>query len=65
MPIRIPAESNVAAPSPVPGHDFVQPADDLRAGANQTETPGPWIVVAKIMRNEQDSATGIYLRLSS
>ena len=34
----------------------------IPAGANQTETPGPWIVTAKIMRNEQESATGIYLK---
>ena len=33
----------------------------ISAGANQTETPGPWIVVAKIV-NEQDAATGIYLK---
>ena len=31
------------------------------AGANQTETPGPWIVAVKIMRN-QESATAIYLK---
>src|SRR5262249_44961978 len=34
----------------------------ISAGANQTETPGPWIVAAKIMRNEQESATAIYLK---
>ena len=33
----------------------------ISAGAHQTETPGPWIVVAKIM-NEQNAATGIYLK---
>ena len=33
------------------------------AGANQTETPAPWIVAAKIMRHEQEhSATGVYLK---
>ena len=34
----------------------------ISAGPNQTETPGPWIVVAKIMGNGQHSATGIYLK---
>ena len=34
----------------------------IPAGANQTETPGPWIVTAKITRNEQESATAIYLK---
>src|SRR5262245_10006212 len=34
----------------------------LSARASQTVPEAPWIVVAKIMRNEQDSATGIYLK---
>ena len=34
----------------------------ISAGVNQTETTNPWIVAAKIMRNAQDSATGVYLK---
>jgi Trypsin-like peptidase domain len=34
----------------------------ISAAASQTEPESPWIVVAKITRNEQDSATGIYLK---
>jgi Trypsin-like peptidase domain len=34
----------------------------VSARAGQTEPEEPWVVVAKIMRNEQDSATGIYLK---
>lgn len=30
--------------------------------ANEADTPGPWIVVAKIMLNERSSATGVYLK---
>jgi hypothetical protein len=39
---------------------FIPPM--ISAGANQTETPDPWIVTAKIMLNERVSATAIYLK---
>jgi hypothetical protein len=34
----------------------------ISPAVGQTETTGPWIVVANIMRNEQHSASGIYLK---
>src|SRR5262245_10731087 len=61
MPIRTPAKSNKWRPGLCVAMILFNPPM-ISAGANQTETPGPWIVVAKIMRNEQDSATGIYLK---
>ena len=39
---------------------FIPPM--ISAGANQTGTPDPWIVTAKIMLNERVSATAIYLK---
>src|SRR5262245_39043190 len=62
MPIGTPAKSNKWRPLTMCLAMILFNPPMIFAGANQTETPGPWIVVAKIMRNEQDVATGIYLK---
>ena len=64
MPIRTPEKSNKWRPLAlcVAMILFIPPM--ISAGANQTETPGPWIVTAKIVLNEKlpRSATAIYLK---
>jgi len=62
MPIRIPAKSNRWRPLALCVAMILFNPPMISAGANQTETTDPWIVAAKIMRNEQDSATGVYLK---
>src|SRR5215813_12544030 len=62
MPIRTSAKSNKWRPIALCLAMILINPPMISAGANQTETPGPWIVAAKIMRNEQDSATGVYLK---
>src|SRR5262249_26890313 len=62
MPIRTPAKSNNWRPIALCLAIILFNPPMISAGANQTETPGPWIVAAKIMRNDQDSATGTYLK---
>jgi len=62
MPIRTPAKSNRWRPVALCLAMILFNPPMISAGANQTETTNPWIVAAKIMRNEQDSATGVYLK---
>jgi Trypsin-like peptidase domain len=62
MPNRTPAKSNRWRPVTLCLAMILFNPPMIPAGANQTETPGPWIVTAKITRNEQESATAIYLK---
>ena len=62
MPIRTPAKSNKWPPLALCLAMILINPPMISAGANQTETPGLWIVAAKIMRNEQEAATAIYLK---
>ena len=62
MPIRTPEKSNKWRPLALCVAMILFIPSMISAGANQTETPGPWIVTAKIMLNERVSATAIYLK---
>ena len=62
MPIATPEKSNKWRPLALCVAMILFIPSMISAGANQTETPGPWIVAAKLVLNEQLSATAIYLK---